>query len=89
MRHRARERVLIGRDAERLARIILGYLRTHPAASDSLRGIRDWWLHGVEPVPADGELHEALEQLVRAELVCRIENPDGTVLWTAGPGLGR
>ena len=80
---------MIDRDAERLAQIILGYLRAHPAALDSLRGIRDWWLRGVEPVPADGEVRDALEQLVRAGLVRRIENPDRTVLWTAGPRLGR
>ena len=72
-----------------LAQRILAYLRDNPAASDSLRGVRDWWLPGLASSPSDGAVRAALEALAAAGLVSRIENPDGTILWAAGPGLGR
>jgi hypothetical protein len=63
------------------------YLRANRAASDTLRGIRDWWLRDVRTEPLDPELLEALEALADSGAVRRIENPDGSVLWCAGPRL--
>jgi hypothetical protein len=79
---------LIARDADQLAQIILAYVRAHPAASDSVRGIRDWWLGETPPPPDDVLLIDALDALVAAGRLRRIENPDGTALWMAGPQLG-
>lgn len=78
---------MIGRDAEQLARNIVEYLRANRAASDTLRGIRDWWLRGAGPAPLDPDLLEALESLARSGRVRRVENPDGSVLWGAGPRI--
>lgn len=80
---------MIARDTDQLAQNILAYVRAHPAASDSVRGIRDWWLRETQPPPTDVQLFEALDALGRAGLLRRIENPDGTALWLAGPRLGR
>ena len=78
---------MIGRDSEQLALAIVEYLRANRAASDTLRGIRDWWLRDVRTEPLDPELLEALEALADSGAVRRIENPDGSVLWCAGPRL--
>ena len=67
---------------------MLGYLRAHPAASDSIRGIREWWLSGLEPPPTDAQILEALEWLLDRGRVRRIVNPDGTIRWAAGPWTG-
>ncbi|HKR25692.1 MAG TPA: hypothetical protein VJS15_10560 [Allosphingosinicella sp.] len=80
---------MVDRDTADLADLIRSYLRAHPAASDSLRGIRDWWLRDIRPAPDDARLLAALEALAEAGALSRIQNPDGTVLWTAGPELGR
>ena len=78
---------MVGRDAEQLARSIVEYLRAHRAASDTLRGICDWWLRGLRPPPLDSDLLEALEALARSGEVRRVDNPDGSTLWSAGPRL--
>ena len=80
-----------GNDPEReidgVIRAILAYLRARPAATDSPRGILEWWLAGHEPMPHPLLVHEALEVLEQAGRVRRIVNPDGTVLFTAGPRI--
>lgn len=78
---------MIAANAVPLAEIVLGYLRAHPAASDSVRGIREWWLHGLEPPPTDAQVLEALDRLLESGQVRRIVNPDGGVLWAAGASL--
>ena len=78
---------MVGRDAEQLARTIVDYLRANRAASDTLRGICDWWLRGIRPSPRDSDLLEALEALARSGKVRRVENPDGSILWCAGSRL--
>jgi hypothetical protein len=79
---------LVARDTDQLAQTILAYVRAHPAASDSVRGIRDWWLREMRPPPDDARLLEALDALAAAGLLSRTRNPDGTDVWMAGPGLG-
>lgn len=88
LRMQAKEGILIARDTDQLAQTILAYVRANPAASDSVRGIRDWWLCETRSPPDDVQLLEALEALASAGLLRRIENPDGTALWMAGPSLG-
>jgi hypothetical protein len=70
-----------------LAGWIMAYLCAQPAASDTGRGVREWWLRQVSPPPSDATVLAILEELAGAGLVLRQVNPDGTVLWSAGPGL--
>ncbi|MGK7865353.1 hypothetical protein [Falsiroseomonas sp. E2-1-a4] len=66
---------------------IMTYLCAQPAASDTVRGIREWWLSRVSPPPPEDAVLAILEDLARAGLVLRQVNPDRTVLWSAGPGF--
>jgi hypothetical protein len=68
------------------AREILAYLRVQPAAVDTARGVREWWLRAMQPPPTDRQVEAALELLERAGRVRRRVNPDATVLWSAAPG---
>src|SRR4051812_48649090 len=50
--------------ADDLAELVLGYLRHHPLAADTLRGIAEWWVPRQQ-IRVDVErLRRALEQLV-------------------------
>lgn len=79
---------MVDRDTADLAERIRSYVHAHPAASDSLRGIRDWWVRDVRPLPDEARLLAALEALAEAGELRRIQNPDGTVLWAAAARRG-
>jgi hypothetical protein len=72
-----------------LAGWIIAYLCAEPAASDTVRGVREWWLGRLNPPPPDEAVLAILEDLARTGLVLRQVNPDRTVLWSAGPGFPR
>ena len=59
---------------ELVAEIML-YLQSNPDASDSLLGIRDWWLKNCPATQGLGALNEALEILVRARVLQRFLLP--------------
>lgn len=69
---------------DRVANGILAYLQAQSWAVDTARGVREWWLRGLQPPPTAGEVEAALARLARAGLVRRRVNPDGTVLWSSG-----
>ncbi len=59
-----------------LRELILGYLREHPLAMDSLQGIADWWIPRYT-VRVDVErVAEALAELQRLGLVERANDAD-------------
>ncbi len=64
----------LSREHHRVAQKILSYLKAHPCAADSARGIAGWWvkqpLHNVIP---------ALEFLVGQQLVEKLEIDHGHV----------
>ncbi|GGJ24091.1 hypothetical protein [Neoroseomonas lacus] len=70
-----------------LAGWIMAYLCAQPAASDTVRGVREWWLSRISPPPPDEAVLAILEDLARAGLVLRQVNSDRTVMWSAGPGF--
>jgi hypothetical protein len=72
-----------------LAGWIMAYLCAQPAASDTVRGVREWWLGRMSPSPPDEAVLAILEDLARTGLVQRQVNPDHTVLWSAGPSFPR
>ncbi|HET7233653.1 MAG TPA: hypothetical protein VFJ16_26830 [Longimicrobium sp.] len=55
--------------ADDLAELVLGYLRQHPLAADTLRGIAEWWVPRQQIRVDVGKLHLALEQLVARGVV--------------------
>ena len=72
-----------------LAGWIMAYLCAQPAASDTVRGVREWWLSRISPPPADEAVLAILEDLARTGLMQRQVNSDSTVMWSAGPGFPR
>lgn len=72
---------------DHVLRAILAYLRVHRAASDTARGVHQWWLRELAPPPSEAEVLAALETLERGSFVRRWVNPDGTFLWGAGGAL--
>lgn len=68
-----------GTDA--IAEEILRYLRAHPAATDSLDGIVDWWLPRQRYETAKADLESVLQQLVHRGAVEAVELADGSRLY--------
>lgn len=69
---------------QRAMQAIEAYVRGHPQAADSEAGIAQWWLGemGVEASPA--ATREALERLVRREVLQRQVLADGSVIFRRG-----
>ncbi len=64
-----------------LARQILVYLDSHPAAADSLDGIGRWWLaDSIQNTHFDA-LRQAMDDLVDRGLVQARRTPDGEVIY--------
>jgi hypothetical protein len=62
------------RDA--LERLVLRYLLEHPAAADSIEGVRLWWLRGAGAV-SQSMLRTVLDELLRREwLMTRGDRPE-------------
>lgn len=74
-------------DIERQAvvRAIIAYLRDHPGASDTSRGVREWWLDRLRPPPSQAMVDAALWDLSRRGLVRATTNLDRSILWSARP----
>lgn len=71
-------------DALGLARLrgaILGYLRAHPQAADTVAGIVEWWLPQNLPAEAVERVQAALDQLVAQGWVEKTVLVGGTVLY--------
>ena len=64
---------------------ILAYLRAHPQAADTARGIAEWWLSGL--VTNARLVNRALQMLAAEGQVASETNPDGNRIWRAGPAL--
>lgn len=76
-------------DALGLARLsgeILGYLRVHPQAADTVAGIVEWWLPRHLHAEAVEQVQAALDELVAQGWVEKIALVGGTVLYAADRG---
>jgi hypothetical protein len=62
------------RQTEAIERQLSAYLEAHPEASDTVEGIRQWWM--MEPADAEA-LAAALERLVERGILERTSGPDG------------
>ena len=54
---------------DKIAHSLLNYLANNPRASDSLKGITEWWLLKDKIDHAVEEVNHALEMLVSKELI--------------------
>lgn len=76
---RARSRRNLGAE---VASAVLGYLRHHPDAADTLEGIVRWWLPQQRYETEKARIEQILEKLV-ADGALRCERlPGGAVLYT-------
>jgi hypothetical protein len=73
------------RDQGDMERAIRSYLRAHPRAVDTERGIREWWLRDMQPRPSPEEVVAAIGRLVGAGELLEITLPDGQLAYQA-PG---
>jgi fumarylacetoacetate (FAA) hydrolase family protein len=65
---------------------IVGYLRAHPDAADTVEGAARWWLRR----PAQTEtLDRAMTLLVNQRIVEKHKLPEGTTVFRGGPMLVR
>lgn len=62
---------------------IARYLAEHPAAADSVEGIRRWWLMRQRFEEAAMQVERALARMEAAGQVRRQVLPDGTVIYSA------
>jgi len=67
-----------------IARQLLAYWQEHPEASDTLEGIHQWWLSGVNNVTLQ-ESQEALLELVSHLLVVSETAATGEVYYRLSP----
>ncbi|EIL92417.1 MULTISPECIES: hypothetical protein [Rhodanobacter] len=67
-------------DAE-VRREVLAYLRSHPQAADTLRGIVSWWLPRQRLETGHQRIGQVLDALVSEGLLRRDPLPDGEALY--------
>lgn len=61
------------------------YLRAHPHAVDTERGIREWWLRDARPRYRIVDVHVAIDCLVAAGELERRTLPDGQLAYAITP----
>ncbi len=69
-----------GNEAE-VERSVLAYLRRHPQAADTLRGIVTWWLPQQRYESGVQHIEHVLGRMVSEGLLHRDPLPDGEVLY--------
>lgn len=72
---------------QRAMRAIVDYVRGHPLAADSEEGIAQWWLGEMGVDASTDATREALERLVRRQVLQRHVLADGSVIYRSGPAL--
>ncbi len=60
---------------------IIGYLRTHSEAADTIDGILDWWLPAQRHENAKNEIQQALQSLVEQGLIEEVVLGNGNRLY--------
>jgi hypothetical protein len=69
-------------DVTRMAEAIKQYLNKHPRAADTLEGIIYWWLLRHRYEKAAALVNEALELLVRQDVLIKITPQGGQTIYT-------
>jgi hypothetical protein len=71
---------------EGVAQEVLGYLRTHPEACDTARGVCQWWIPRQRLNQSQADVDEALELLRQLGRVGVRAGADGAMLYFARGG---
>lgn len=74
-----------GPSSQELAELVLGYLRRHPEAADTLDGIVTWWLPLQRYETERGRVERVLDVLVADGFLRRDRLPDGSDLYALEP----
>jgi hypothetical protein len=74
-------------DVQALAREILAYLASHPAAQDSAEDIASWWQSTRGNSRAADDITAALARLVEAKMVSVQRARDGQLRYRANPKI--
>ena len=69
----------------KIERLILAYLRKHPDAKDTERGILEWWLLEEEIANRASSLKRAIAHLVSAEFILKKGGPNTEAYYTVNP----
>lgn len=76
-------------DDGEVGRSILGYLRSHPRAADTLCGIVNWWLPRQRLETGFQHIEHVLDELVKTGQLDRHPLPDGEVLYAMKTRTGK
>jgi ribosomal protein S12 methylthiotransferase accessory factor YcaO len=68
-----------------IANAIERYVSEHPRATDSIEGIRTWWITHERRNDSPAEVQSAVDHLVASGRLSRITLPDGTIVYTRSP----
>ncbi len=64
------------------------YLQEHPNAADSIEGIARWWVQRQRYADALEAVQLALDYLVAANILVKVVNQNGTVVYKSAPTEG-
>ncbi|HZU24373.1 MAG TPA: hypothetical protein VFA04_02565 [Bryobacteraceae bacterium] len=70
-------------EIDRVAEQILRYLSLHPGASDTIVGVRQFWLQNMRPAPSVRLVLDALQALVSKGLVSESRSQAAETLYRA------
>jgi Fe2+ or Zn2+ uptake regulation protein len=72
---------MIGDDI--ICQLVLGYLREHPHAGDTLEGIREWWMFRQRLNDSAETVQRVLEQLKKTGAIHERKTASGRTLYFA------
>lgn len=73
-------------EVQAVAAELVGYLRAHPEAADTVEGAARWWMRKPRPVET---IERAMTLLVDRRILEKHTLPEGTTVFRTGPMLGR
>jgi hypothetical protein len=75
-------------EVERVAEMIVSYLRDHPRAADTPEGIQRWWIAPVFGEVSLWAVRQALDRLERARVVKKLDPSMADHAYARGPRFG-
>ena len=76
----------MSREREEMSRMILGYLRKHPDAGDTLKGIATWLLEMGSIESSVDEVADVVNRLIEEGSIIAFKVKDGSTFYRISPG---